>query len=180
MQTEKPLSVIPSPPAHLITSRRHSFHQNGVKEKVLGAGLCTLSNFPHTLIDQALLLTEHGKNVISKLSPDRRRKPLLTEKKTEEPAKFVSLQDSPNHNIVTATQQEKRYSPVSSESFDASERSFNPELYAEFANRALVEHGIVDPDTDSVVERDGMVASVGIVTQSSVLEQAVVDELTKR
>jgi hypothetical protein len=165
-----------------IKTRRHPFHHN-VRKTVLGAGLCTLSNFPHTLIDQALSLTLQGKNIIYKLSPERTRaggeRPysqcpteIFTHKiatDTYDHEKYEIAADTHDHESLNREQVEKR-SPVSSEcseSFNASEKSFNPENYEECDTMLRAVPGHIDVETE-------------MVSCDKMIEQTIVHELAKR
>jgi hypothetical protein len=176
-----------------IKTRRHPFHHN-VRKTVLGAGLCTLSKFPHTLIDQALSLTLQGKNIIYKLSPERTRaggeRPYSqcpTDIFTHEIAtdtydheKYEIAADTHDHKSLNREQVEKR-SPVSSEcseSFNASGKSFNPENYEECDTILRAVPGHIDVETEMVSCGDAR--SKLDDSEHKMIEQTLVHELAKR
>ena len=172
--------LVESPPQNQKT-RRHSLHNNGVREKVLGAGLCTLSNFPQTLIDQARSLTAQGKDIIHKLSPNRppvKKRFLIADEGRDVSDSIIS-----NHQLQSEVEKapSRRSSPTSSVSFDASERSFNPDIFVDNSSNSLTRHGTRGAELQ--FEREGpeqnrMSIKTGIIEGD--LERLFLEELSKR
>ena len=182
--------MLPSP-NNDIKTRRHSFHHKSVRETVLGAGLCTLSKIPHTLIDQALSLTVQGKNMIHKLSPERksargdRPSPIFSKDRNTTCSNDVQARqltaECYDHDFVIRRQEELRRSPVSSDSFDASERSstsFNPELFEEDFNQIKADTGHKDPEFIQTSNCDAN--SLSELNSVNTMEHTIVQELSKR